>query len=85
MLLKKGVFAYEYMDEWEKFNQTSLPEKEGFPSNLKIEDITNDDYMLVKRGCKDFEIKNVGEWHDLYLKSDTLLLADVSENFRKMI
>ena len=49
-----------------------------------MEDITNADYMHTKRVCKDFEIKNLGEYHDLYVQSDTLLLADVSENFRNM-
>ena len=72
------------MNEWEKFNDTSLPEKEEFYSNLKVEDNTDADYIHAKRVCKDLEIKNLGEYHDLYLKSDTLLLADVFENFRKM-
>ena len=49
-----------------------------------MEDITGANYMHVKRVCKDFEIKNLREYHDLYLKSNTLLLADVLENFRKM-
>ena len=49
-----------------------------------MKDITDADYMNVKRVCKDFEIKNSGEYHDSYVKSDTLLLADVFENFRKM-
>ena len=74
MLLIKGVYPSEYMDEWEKFNETKLPGKEEFYGNLNMEDITD----------ADFEIKNLGEYHDLYLKSDTLLLADVFENFRKM-
>ena len=47
-------------------------------------DITDADYMHAKRGCNNFEIKNLGEYHDLYLKSDTLVLGDVLENFRKM-
>ena len=77
LLLRKGVYLYEYMDEWEKLNGASLPEKEEFYSNLNMQDITNADYMHEKIVCKDFEIKNVGKYHDLYLKSDTLLLADV--------
>ena len=65
------------MDEWEKFDITTLCKKEKFNSNLNIEDITDADYMHRRRVCKDFEIKNFGEYHDLYLKSDTLLVADV--------
>ena len=84
MLLRKGVYPYQYMDDWEKFNETTLAEKKEFYSNLNIEDITDAYYMHVKKVCKDFEIKNLGEYHDLYLESDVLLLADVFENFRKM-
>ena len=72
------------MDDWEKFNETTLAEKKEIYSNLNIEDITDAYYMHVKKVCKDFEIKNLGEYHDLYLESDVLLLADVFENFRKM-
>ena len=71
------------MHEWEKFNGRTLPEKEEFYSNLNI-DITDADYMHGKRVCKDFEIKHLGEYHDLYLKSETLLLVDVFKNFRKI-
>ena len=59
------------------FNETTLLEKEEFCSNLNMEEITDADYMYGKRVCKDFEIKHLGENHDLYLRSDTLLLADV--------
>ena len=72
------------MDDWEKFNETSLSEKEDFYSHLDMEDITDADYAHAKRVCKDFEIKNSGEYHDLYVQSDTFLLADVFENFRNM-
>ena len=72
------------MDDWEKFKETSLPEKEDFYSHLNMEDITDADYTHAKRVCIDFEIKNIGEYHDLYVQSDTLLLADVFENFRNM-
>ena len=68
-------FPYDCMDEWEKFNKTSLTEKEEFYSNLNMEVITNSDYLHTKRVCKDFEIKNLGEYHDLFLKSDTLFFG----------
>ena len=84
LLVRKSVSPYEYMDDWEKFNKSTLPEKEKFYSNLNLEDITYADCMYAKRVCKYFEIKNLGEYHDLYYKSDTLLLGDVFENFRKM-
>ena len=78
LLLRKGVYLYEYMDDWEKFNGTSLPEKEDFYSHLNMEDITDADYAHVKRVCKNFEIKILGEYYELYVQSD------VFENFRKM-
>ena len=58
--------------------------KKNFYSNLNMEDITDANYMHAKRVFKDFEIKDLGEYHDLYLKNDTLLLADVFENFREV-
>ena len=78
------VYPYEYMDDWEKLNETSLPEKENFYSHLNMEDTTDADYELVKKVCKNFEIKNLEEHHDLYVQSDTLFLADVFENFRSI-
>ena len=84
LLLRKGVYPYEYMDDWEKFNETILSEKEEFHSNLNMENITDAYYNHEKRVYTDLEIKTFGEYHDLYLKSDTLLLADIFENFRKM-
>ena len=83
-MLQKDVYLYEYIDDWEKFNNTSLNEKEDFYYHLNMEDITDADYMQAKRICKDFELKNLGEYHDLFAQSDTLLLADVFENFRNM-
>ena len=84
LLLRKGVYPYEYLDELEHFNETALPEKEEFYSNLNIEVITDPDYMHAKRVCKNFKIKKIGEYHYLYFKSDTLLLADLFENVRIM-
>ena len=71
------------MESWEKFNET-LTEKEDFYSLLNMEDITDADYAHAKRVCKDFEIKKIKKHYDLYVQSDTLLLADVFENFRNM-
>ena len=70
------------MDSWEKFDETTLPPKEAFHSNLNLEDISDKDYAHVQKVWEVFEIKNCGEYHDLYVQSDTLLLADVFENFR---
>ena len=70
------------MDTWEIFNETSLPPKESFYSELNLEDISDKDYLHVQKVWDVFEIKNLGEYHDLYIQSDTLLLADVFEKFR---
>ena len=84
LLLRKFVYPYEDIDDWEKSNETVSPEKEEFYSNLNMEDISDADYMHAKRICKNFEIKYLGKYDDLYLKRDTLLLADIFKNFRKM-
>ena len=83
LLLRKGVYLCEYMDYWERFYETSLPDKEAFYSNLNMEDIIDVDYRHAKRVFSGVALKNLGEYHDLYVQSDTLLLADVFENFRK--
>ena len=72
------------MDDWEKFYEKTLPENEEFYSNLNLDDITDVDYAHVKIVYKDFEINNLGKYHDLYLKSDVLLLPGAFENFRRM-
>ena len=71
--MQKGVYPYEYMDNWEKYNKTLLPEKEDFYSHLNMQDNTDADYTHAKRVYKDFEIKNLGNYHDLYVQSDTFL------------
>ena len=76
------VYPYEYMDRWKRFDETSLPRKENFFSNLNMEDITDIDYKYAEKVWKNFEIKILGQYYDLYVQSDTLLLADVFENFR---
>ena len=84
LLLRKGVYLYEYIDNWERFNEILVPNKEAFYSNLNMEDITDTDYRHANKVSKELEIKNLREYHDLYVQSDTLLLADVFENFRNM-
>ena len=82
LLLRKGVYPYEYMDNWERLDETSLSNKESFYSNLNMENIEDIDYRHSNNIFKRFKLKNLGEYHDLYVQSDTLLLADVFENFR---
>ena len=65
------------------FNETPLPKKEEFYSKVNMQNITDADYMHTKRVCKYFETKKLGKYDDLYLKCDTLLFADIFENFRK--
>ena len=72
------------MNIWGKFEENTLPLKEAFYSNLNLEDISDEDYAHAQKVWDVFEIKNLGEYHDLYVQSDTLLLADIFENFRNM-
>ena len=82
LLLRKGVYPYEYMDSWKKFNETELSSEDKFYSKLNLEDISSDDYAHAINVCNTFNISNLGEYHDLYVRLDTDLLADVFENFR---
>ena len=84
LLLRKGVYLYDYMDSWERFNETSLPSKKEFYSNLNMEDIHDIGYRHGNNVFNKFKLNNLGDYHDLYVQSDTLLLADVFENFRDM-
>ena len=70
------------MDSWKKFDESALPPKEAFYSNLNLDNISVEDYVHPQKVWDVFEIKNLGEYHDLYVHSDTLLIADVYENFR---
>ena len=83
LMKQKGVYPYDYMDSFDKFNKTELPTKEEFYSILSNERITDGDYQHAQNVWKTFKLQNMGEYHNLYLKSDILLLADVFENFRK--
>ena len=82
--MRKGVHPYEYMDSWNRFNETSLPDKKHFYSRLNIESIIDIDYIHATRAFKEFKMNNLVDYCDLYVQSDTLLLADIFENFRDM-
>ena len=70
------------MDSWERFKKTLLPPNESFYSGLNLEDISNKHYLHAQKVWDVFEIKDLGEYQDLYVQTDTLLLADVYEKFR---
>ena len=82
--MRKNAYPYGYMSDWENFNET-LPEKEDFYSHLDMEHATGADCVHTKIVCKYFEIKNLTQYHNLYLKSNTLFLANVFENFRNTV
>ena len=81
MLLRKGVLSIWIYDNWERFNETKLPNKKAFYSKLCLKDIIDEDYPHAQEVFGQLKLKNLGEYHDLYVQSDTLLLADVFENF----
>ena len=76
LLLRKNVYPYEYMDGWERFNETSLPPKKSFYSELNLEDISDKDYLHAQKVWDVFEIRNLGEYHDLYVQTDWFLADD---------
>ena len=82
LLLRKSVYPYEYIDNETKFEQTVLPSKNKFYSNVHKTDISDRDYNHALKVWNTFNIKNFGEYHDFYVQSDTLLLSNVSEAFR---
>ena len=84
LLLKKGIYPYEYMDSFERFHEAQLPEKETFYSSLSGKGITDEDYAHAKQVWETFGCRNLGDYHDWYVATDVLLLADVFENFRKV-
>jgi hypothetical protein len=84
-LVRKGLYPYEYMDSWEKFDQVNFPKIDEFYSSLRDEHVAKDDYLEAKRLYEDvFKCENLGQWHDIYLQTDTILLACVFEDFRRV-
>ena len=83
LLTDKGVYPYDYMTDMTKFNDTQLPSKEAFYSKLTEEGIKDTEYERALKIWDHFKHKNLGQYHDLYLQTDVLLLTDVFENSRK--
>ena len=83
LMTRKGVYPYDFMDSFKKFDETRLPTKENFYSILNNEHISDEDYKHAQTVWETFNLNTMAEYHDLYLKTDVLLLADVFENFRR--
>ena len=84
LLLRKNVYCYDYVDSHDKFLEISLPHKDAFYNQLKGKHISEDDYAHAQTVWNTMNIKTLGEYHDLYLLTDTLLLSSVFERFRTM-
>jgi hypothetical protein len=82
LLIRKGIFPYDYMDSWDKFLETQLPPREAFFNKLTNKSISENDYKYAQEIWDKYEIKDLGEYSDLYLKTDVILLTDIFENFR---
>ena len=82
LLMKKGIYPYEYVSSWNKFEETKLPPIEDFYSNLNMTNISEDDYKHAQHVWSEFRVRNQGEYHDLYLRTNVVLLTNVFEAFR---
>ena len=82
LLTRKGVYPYEYVNSWDQFNETQLPPIDVFYSNLNMSLISEEDYQHAQRVWKEFGIRDLGDYHDIYLRTDVVLLANVFEAFR---
>ena len=83
LLLRKGVYPYEYKYDCKKFNETKLPSIKDYYSNFHLKHISKEDYNHARNVWNTFKISKLGPYHDLYVQSDTLLLSDVFEAFHK--
>ena len=84
LLVRKGIYPYEYMNSLDRFKDSELPSKDKFYSNLNMSGVSDKEYEHARKVWKEFKIKNMGEYHDLYLRTDIILLANVFESFRNV-
>ena len=77
LLTRKGVYPYEYVNSWDRFNETQLPPISVFYSNLNMSSINEEDYQHAQQFWKEFGIHNLGDYYDLYLRTDVVLLANM--------
>ena len=84
LLIRKGIYPYKYMDNWGRFEEATLPPASSFYSKLNMSGVSDQDYEHACKVWRDFGIRNLGEYHDLYLRTDVILLANVFESFRKV-
>ena len=84
LLIRKGIYPYKYMESWDRFKETGLPGIKRFYSNLNMSGVSDTDYEHACSVWQEFGIRNMGEYHDLYLRTDVILLADVFESFRRV-
>ena len=82
LLTRKGVYPYEYVNSWDRFEETQLPPISAFYSNLNMSSISEEDYQHNQRVWEEYGIHNLGDYHDLYLRRDVVLLANVYKAFR---
>ena len=83
LLTRKGIYPYEYMSSWDHFEEMQLPPIEAFYSKLNMSSISSDDYQHAQKVWKEFRIHNLGDYHDLYLRTNVVLLANMYEAFRE--
>ena len=84
LLIRKGIYPYEYMDRWDRYEETTLPPVSYFYSKLNMSGVSNQDYDHACEVWRYFGIANLGEYHDLYLRTDIILLANIFESFRRV-
>ena len=84
LLIRKGMYPYEYIDSWDRFEEMNLPSKDSFYSALSMSGVSETDYEHARKIWREFGINNMGEYHHLYLKTDVILLANVFEAFRNV-